>query len=1420
MERGSANLAFRQIRTLYTLGTLGGLTDAQLLEMFLTRGGDDAEDAFAALVHRHGPMVLGVCRRMLPGSHDAEDSFQATFLILVRRAASIGRRQQLANWLYGVAVRTAKQARRRAARQRARERRLMETSQVEPAPLEDRAELLSLLDEELNRLPRHYRAALVACELEGKARREAALQLGLPEGTLSAHLARGRKLLHKRLVRRGVSLGVGPFAGLPRHIAEITVTERLAGSTVRAALGYLAGGASSGAVPATVAALVEGGLKMMFLTRLALLVATMMAIGIAALTAGVAWSAIPTGPGEPPMAQVAPKAENRPAAGKLSLRAVTAATNEPIEGVSISYRADIDDKFQQANVTTGEDGTATIEWAPGATVHLLWFTASKPNLESIHIRWDDERHPVKLPTEKELRFEPGVTIGGIVQDKAGQPIEGATVAVRAPPTEYEGSNYAFALGKLTTDAQGRWRLDGAPRELAHVWAIVTHPRYRRGGAAISRNLDSVTVLTKGLTVTGRVVDQDGRPIKGARAIIGHDTWGSPGPAKGTTNEQGQFTLENCDTGPTIVTVQAEGFAPQFRDVRVEERTAPVVITLAEPGSLLRLKVVDVQGKPVAGAFFRADTWRTHRSIHFQAKTGPDGRVEWRSAPKDAVLYDIRKSEYMSSRRGALTASEHEQTVILYPKLVISGRVTDAETGRPLPAFRVVQGQRFEKQDRIVWSENAGVDVAGGRYTSQFDEPVAGLFFRVEAPGYKPAQSRAFLPTEGSQILDFALNRGVAISGVVLLPDGEPAAGAEVAVVKEKGNVILQSGRFDRNANFPRVTTGTDGRFTFPPADATFLLVATGDGGYVDALSDEFAKSGKLVLQPWGRIEGGVRIGPRSGSDQEVAFRPMRPEGKGGFHISDFGHMTRTDERGRFRFDRVIPGPGVVARLVVTEYSGGSAQFLACWQEPVEVGPGKTVEVRLGGKGRPVIGRLVLDGIPEAPVDWTQNEPVSMNAVAKATGSPPIGSPRFAWVQFASKIDKDGRFRVEDVPPGQYKLMSKVARPGVNGPGPEIGKATVTVTVPEVPGGRSNEPLDLGTITAHLLKTGDLSPDFDEKRFSVAAKSTRPSRFPVTQFAVANDKQAGNPSVVVLDDCDKDFEEDRPHHDALWIFQKPDGGNQGDVRAVSFKDFNTCQTVGAIHCVAIDAARGRIYLCELVGNRVTALDVRGRKLWQVDKIEANALAVDPKTGNLWCTTGKSLVDGEIVVLDTTGREVMSFPVRGPDIAYDPQSDGFWLVGSEITKLSREGKVLFTKPHGGWACVSVATNPRDGSVWIVERKHQDVAPSVNRLWHLDANGAPIKTWDLGDKRIFGVACDPRTGMAWVVNLRTELLCFTADGEELPAFPVKAVAVAVSPTSGQVWATTETEVIRLDDDGLPAFSSPLGGGAMSGQSWLAAF
>jgi DNA-directed RNA polymerase specialized sigma24 family protein len=111
----------RQVKTLYQLGTVGGLSDEELLRQFVAWRGEDAEDAFAAVVGRHGPMVLRVCRRILTDSHDADDAFQVTFLVLARKARSIARREQLANWLYGVAVRTANEVRKSAARRRARE---------------------------------------------------------------------------------------------------------------------------------------------------------------------------------------------------------------------------------------------------------------------------------------------------------------------------------------------------------------------------------------------------------------------------------------------------------------------------------------------------------------------------------------------------------------------------------------------------------------------------------------------------------------------------------------------------------------------------------------------------------------------------------------------------------------------------------------------------------------------------------------------------------------------------------------------------------------------------------------------------------------------------------------------------------------------------------------------------------------------------------------------------------------------------------------------------------------------------------------------------------------------------------------------------------------------------------------------------
>jgi RNA polymerase sigma factor (sigma-70 family) len=261
-------------------------TDGQLLECFISRR-DEA--AFAVLVRRHGPMVWGVCRRVLRSPQDAEDAFQATFLVLVRKAASIVSRELLANWLYGVAHRTALKAKASAAKRQRKERPMAEMPEPEVAPQDRRHDLLPLLDQALSNLPDKYRVAIVLCDLEGKTRKEAARQLGCPEGTVAGRLARARTMLAKRLARHGVEIS---GASLAMVLAEVPtsagVPTSVVSSTIEAATLIAVGqAATTGMVSAKVAALTESVLKAMLLAKLRTTTLVLMVLGMAAFGGGL-----------------------------------------------------------------------------------------------------------------------------------------------------------------------------------------------------------------------------------------------------------------------------------------------------------------------------------------------------------------------------------------------------------------------------------------------------------------------------------------------------------------------------------------------------------------------------------------------------------------------------------------------------------------------------------------------------------------------------------------------------------------------------------------------------------------------------------------------------------------------------------------------------------------------------------------------------------------------------------------------------------------------------------------------------------------------------------------------------------------------------------------------------------------------------
>lgn len=260
--------------------------DAVLLERFVA---DGDESAFAALLARHGPMVLGVCRRVLHNTQDAEDAFQATFLVLARKAASLRRPEALASWLYGTARHFASTARRAAARRRQHETRCLESTVACPPMhvLDDLSarELLLALDEELAALPERYRLPLILCQLEGRTHDEAARLLGWTAGSVKGRLERGRKRLHARLTRRGLELSGATLALGVSHSGLANASARMTSATLQAALAFAHG--ERGGMAATVLALAETGLTSTVMTKaklgLVVLLALVLASGTGAL---------------------------------------------------------------------------------------------------------------------------------------------------------------------------------------------------------------------------------------------------------------------------------------------------------------------------------------------------------------------------------------------------------------------------------------------------------------------------------------------------------------------------------------------------------------------------------------------------------------------------------------------------------------------------------------------------------------------------------------------------------------------------------------------------------------------------------------------------------------------------------------------------------------------------------------------------------------------------------------------------------------------------------------------------------------------------------------------------------------------------------------------------------------------------------
>jgi RNA polymerase sigma factor (sigma-70 family) len=396
MNHGQLTTVLYHIARLVAPAEARQQSDRELLARFVAR---QEQAAFAALVERHGAMVLSVCRRVLPHVHDAEDACQAAFLVLARKAASIRKRDSLASWLHGVAYRSARSLQRELARHWAREKPLADVADSRGTDDLSWREMMHQLDAELERLPEKLRAPLVLCYLQGKTRDEAAHELGWTTPTLRGRLERGRRLLRNRLTRRGLSLSAALLApALARQACAAMPAARVIGTVKAATLVASGETVLPGLIPAQVTALTEGVLKTMLVTKMKMVALVVMTVGLLGAGAGTLTRG-PRAAEQPQFQQAnqdpppAPQAEPSTAEMYRLLRTLALSNQQPPQLSAIYAVAFSPDGKHLA----AGDGSGKV---------VLWDIESGKAVRSIDSRFDPEETAQSRPAVRALAFSP------------------------------------------------------------------------------------------------------------------------------------------------------------------------------------------------------------------------------------------------------------------------------------------------------------------------------------------------------------------------------------------------------------------------------------------------------------------------------------------------------------------------------------------------------------------------------------------------------------------------------------------------------------------------------------------------------------------------------------------------------------------------------------------------------------------------------------------------------------------------------------------------------------------------------------------------------------------------------------------------------------------------------------------------------
>jgi RNA polymerase sigma factor (sigma-70 family) len=1052
---------------------------------------EKSEAAFQELVNRYVDLVFSTALRRVAGNRQiAEDVSQQVFTDLAKKATSLPRDVMLGGWLHRHTGFVASNFMRAEQRRIYRERQALEMNALNEPSDADWNQLAPVLDEAMDELDSSDRDAVVLRYFEQRDLRAVGGALGISEDAAQKRVSRAVEKLRELLVNRKATL-------LPATALSLLLGSRasqaapvdLASRIGKAAFDAASAASGAGLTAAILNWLSPAGVKVALGAVAALALATTLLVQShhapsQSPQAKIEQSspqpeAANAGSGTPAAPQLAAKTTEPVVTNGLHLTILAADSGKPVPNALVELRSS-DKKF------SGDRAGHCFISISRDSVSNLELTTAVDGFADTHLQWRPDRGET-IPASYTLRLIRPAAIGGSVVDADGRPVADAKVGFNHsddPAMLTLPENHEFTWIEVSTDTNGHWSINRiAPEMIRRIYGSARHPEHVEAAmVSVSQNEEAEKQLRAGTyvfhlgraaTVRGIVLDPGGAPIADANILVGKR--GMSDSRKGTSTADGTFEVRGCRMGTNYITAEATGFSAATMEVVLSADSEPFKLML-QRGKVLRMRVVGQAGEPVSGASVWLNTFNnkpanapgygtTPIQANLDKHTDKNGQLAWSNAPDAELEFDVFARGYMRKSEIKVRPDGEEHLVMLSPAVTISGNVTDAETGEPIPGFKLIigwpqtnwvpdtnSGQLIAKvEGRWPNIERFWVTFSGGKYKQVLEEPALygtpnpGYVLKIVADDYAAYVSRTIAADEGNVQLDVALHRATARQISVLLRDGSPAGGTDIGLVVPGSHLQLTPGGFSRQSGDAATTlfrTDNQDSFRLPGDPAISRVIAANPAGYAETTPAALAENPVLVLQPWGKLEGTYLSRGQPAANRDLLLGFTGQDAVSGMSFDFMSFKVSTDSQGHFVFPQVPPGKFRIVYLAHVPPNGFQHQPLP--DGDVEIRPGETTTTTIGGGGYTITARtrwpggmtpdkkwhvlvLAASAPPQAVLE-AGNDPA---ALAELRKSPEIQEYMRTARNFQGSATDDYVATIENVSAGDYvvSIMAFRGAPG-------------------------------------------------------------------------------------------------------------------------------------------------------------------------------------------------------------------------------------------------------------------------------------------------------------------------------------------------------------------------------------------------------